>query len=96
MLALAGPQLPDTQTERRELVRRVIALDPMIDQAIGESSEVRYHSLLLQSAVYGLFRALDGWRSVATHLIRLADVTDLHSAKAILFCIPPELRSAPR
>ena len=30
MLALAGPQLPDTQTERRELVRRAIALDPEI------------------------------------------------------------------
>ena len=45
MLALAGPQLPDTQTERREFVRRVIALDPMIDQALGESSHVRYHSL---------------------------------------------------
>src|ERR1700693_5531292 len=37
MLALAGPQLPDTQPERRELVRRVIALDPMIDQVLGES-----------------------------------------------------------
>jgi hypothetical protein len=31
MLALAGPQLPDTLDERREFVRRVIALDPMID-----------------------------------------------------------------
>src|SRR6185312_6345726 len=44
MLALAGRQLPDTQTERRELVRRVIALEPMIDQALGESSYVRYRS----------------------------------------------------
>jgi uncharacterized membrane protein YccC len=33
MLALAGSQLPDTQRERRELIRRVIARDPMIDQA---------------------------------------------------------------
>ena len=35
-LALAGPNLPDTQPVRRELVRRVIALDPVIDEAIGE------------------------------------------------------------
>src|SRR6476619_3440226 len=76
MLALAGPQLPDTQTERRELVRRAIALDPMIDQALGESSYVRYRSSILQGAVHGLFRALDGWRGVATHLNRSADVAD--------------------
>ena len=93
MLALAGPQLPDTQTERRELVRRVIALDPMIDQALGESSYVRYRSSTLQSAVHGLFRALDGWRGVATHLNRSADVADRQSAETILYCIPPELRS---
>jgi len=44
MLELAGSQLPDTQTERREFVRRAIALDPMIDQTLGESSHVRYHA----------------------------------------------------
>ena len=93
MLALAGPQLPDTQTERRELVRRAIALDPMIDQALGESSYVRYRSSILQGAVHGLFRALDGWRGVATHLNRSADVADRHSAETILCCVPPELRS---
>ena len=31
MLALTGQHLPDTQPERRELMRRVIALDPTID-----------------------------------------------------------------
>jgi hypothetical protein len=31
-LVLAGPELPDTQPVRRELIRRVIALDPIIDQ----------------------------------------------------------------
>ncbi len=35
-LAMAGPQLPETQSERRELIRRVIVLDPIIDQALGE------------------------------------------------------------
>jgi uncharacterized membrane protein YccC len=90
MLALAGPQL--TPTERRELVRRAIALDPMIDQALGESSYVRYRSSILQGAIHGLFRALDGWRGVATHLNRSAGV-DRHSAETILCCVPPELRS---
>jgi uncharacterized membrane protein YccC len=73
MLALAETQLPDTKAERREFVRRVIALDPVIDQALGESSHVRYHSPTLQTAIYGLFGALDGWRGVATHLSRLPE-----------------------
>ena len=33
---------------RRELLRRVIALDPMIDAAIGEASDLRYRSAVLQ------------------------------------------------
>ena len=93
-LALAGSRLPDTQTERREFVRRVIALDPMIDQALGESSHVRYHSLTLQTAVYGLFMALDGWRGVATHLSRLPEDMARQQTEIILRSIPPELRSA--
>jgi uncharacterized membrane protein YccC len=93
MLALAGPQLPDTQTERRELVRRVIALDPMIDQALGESSYVRYHAPTLQTAVYGLYSALDGWRGVGSHLRRLSDDVDRQGLEIISRGIPPELRS---
>ena len=93
-LALAGSQLPDTQSERREFVRRVIALDPMIDQTLGESSHVRYHSLTLQTAVHGLFMALDGWRGVATHLSRLPEDMARQQTEIILRSIPPELRSA--
>jgi hypothetical protein len=59
-LALAGPGLPQTQPVQRELLRRVIALDPVIDEAIGESSQLRYHSPVLQMAVDGLFAALAG------------------------------------
>jgi uncharacterized membrane protein YccC len=94
MLALAGPGSPDTQIERREFIKRVIALDPMIDQAIGESSHLRYRSRTLQTAVLGLFRALDGWRGVATHLERSSDDMDRHDVEVILRIIPPGLRLA--
>jgi uncharacterized membrane protein YccC len=93
-LALAGPQLPETQTERREFGKRVIALDPMIDNALGESTYVRYHAPLLQSAVHGLFRALAGWRGVASHLRCLPADMDRQQAEAILRSISPELRQA--
>jgi uncharacterized membrane protein YccC len=92
MLALAETQLPGTKAERREFVRRVIALDPVIDQALGESSRVRYHSPKLQTAIYGLFGALDGWRGVATHLSRLPEAARRQGAAIMLRSLPSELR----
>src|SRR6201999_1023739 len=93
MLTLAETELPDTKAERRELVRRVIALDPVIDQVLGESSHVRYHSPRLQTAIYGLFGALDGWRGVATHLSRLPEAARRQGAHIIQRSLPSELRS---
>jgi uncharacterized membrane protein YccC len=95
MLALAETQLPDTKADRREFVRRVIALDPVIDQAFGESSHMRYHSPRLQAAIYGLFGALEGWRGVATHLSRLPEAARRQGANIILRSLPAELRSVP-
>ena len=72
---LAGLALADVQPVRRELVRQVIALDPVIDQAIGESSRLHYHSRGLQTAMDGLFEALAGWSAVMWRLARLPDDT---------------------
>jgi uncharacterized membrane protein YccC len=93
MLAVAEAQLPDTKAERREFARRVIALDPVIDQALGESSHMRYHSPNLQTAMYGLFGALDGWRGVASHLSRLPEAARRQAAHIIQRSLPAELRS---
>jgi uncharacterized membrane protein YccC len=96
MLALAGPDLPETLPFRRELVRRVIALDPVIDQAKGESSQIRYHSPVLQTAVDGLFAALASWRTIALLFPRLPDDEARQEANAVLSSIPRELRLAER
>ena len=94
-LALAGFSSSDTlQPVRRELIRRVIALDPIMDESLGESSRLRYHSPLLQGAIDGLFYALAAWRSAVVRLSRLPKDVAWQEANAILRSIPPELRSA--
>jgi len=94
-LALAGLSSSDTlQPVRRELIRRVIALDPIMDESLGESSRLRYHSPLLQGAIDGLFYALAAWRSAVVRLSRLPKDVARQEANAILRSIPPELRSA--
>jgi uncharacterized membrane protein YccC len=92
-LQAAGPNLPDMQPIRRDFIRRVIALDPIIDQAVGESSEIRYHSPVLQQAVAGLFSALSGWRTIANHLVSLPDDQARVEAAIVLQSVSSELMS---
>jgi uncharacterized membrane protein YccC len=94
-LANAGALFEETQTVRRELVRRVIALDPVIDEALGESAQLRYHSPVLQIAIDGLLSALAGWRSVAVVLARSPDERARQEAGAVLARVPEELRLGP-
>src|SRR4029077_13539056 len=86
----------DTQPIRRELIRQVIALDPVIDEAIGESSQLRYHSPVLQEAVDGLFAALAGWRTGAARLRRMQAAIARRETRRVLAQIPMELRSLGR
>src|ERR1700688_3049609 len=96
-LAASGPEVRDTQPVRRELIQQVIALDPAIDQAIGESSELRYNSPLLQRAVDGLLSALAGWRGVANHIERLSRdrQTRQEEVGEVLQRIPLKLQAGP-
>jgi uncharacterized membrane protein YccC len=94
-MASAGHEAIDTQTVRREFARRVIALDPIIDESLGESARLRYHSPVLQRAVDGLFAALVGWRAVANHLVQLPGETARQDAAVILQSLPQQLRSLP-
>ena len=92
-LSSMGCASADTQSVRREFIRSVVALDPVIDQTLGESPALRYYSPVLQSAADGLFSALSGWRAIASTHALSPDETR-HEALAILETLPLELRSA--
>ena len=62
------PLEPSARAGRREMMRRVIALDPMIDTALGEASDLRYRSRILQAGVGGLIATISAWRTMALHL----------------------------
>ena len=94
-LVIAGADFEDTQTIRRELVRRVTALDPVIDEALGESSQLRYHSPVLQNAVGGMFAALASWRTAAVLLARSSKECARREADAVLAEVPEPLRARP-
>jgi uncharacterized membrane protein YccC len=94
-LVIAGADFEDTQTIRRELVRQVVALDPLIDEAFGESSQLRYHSPVLQNAVDGLFAALASWRTAAVLLARSPTERARQEAEAVLAEVPEPLRARP-
>jgi uncharacterized membrane protein YccC len=91
-LATAGADFTDCQTARRELLRRIIALDPVIDDAIGESSQLRWNAPVLMAAIDRLLDAMARWRSVALHLARLPARAARDESDAILSDLPPSLR----
>src|SRR5216684_3432536 len=90
---LVGPEQSKTRPVRRDLIRRVTALDPVIDEVLGESSDLRPHSPALKAAAGGLFAALSGWRTAAVHLEFLRSDNSRTEADIVLESIPPELRS---
>ena len=70
---IASSNLDQFRALRRDLLRRVIALDPMIDSAIGEASDLRYRSPVLQRAVSGLMETIVAWRWAAFEIARSRD-----------------------
>jgi uncharacterized membrane protein YccC len=93
-LRLAGSDSGDAQQPaRRELIRQVSALNSVIDEAIGESSTIRYHSPVLHGAIEGLFGSLAAWRSIVARLIKIPPEVAEEETKAVLGSLPDEMRS---
>ena len=79
----ASSSLDQFRALRRDLLRRVIALDPVIDAAIGEASDLRYRSPVLQRAVSGLMETTVAWRWAAFEIARSRDAAVSDEAHAI-------------
>jgi uncharacterized membrane protein YccC len=94
-LSLVGSDESAIRSVRLDLVRRVIALDPVIDEAFGEDAELRTRSPVMRAAVDGLFAALSGWRMAILHLVLLPADQGRREADAVLANIPRMLRSVP-
>ena len=82
--------LDQFRTLRRELLRRVIALDPMINSAIGEASDLRYRSRVLRRAVSGLMNTISAWRKVAFEIELNCNAATQRDARAVHDDLPRE------
>jgi len=92
---LLSPRPPDAEalSVRRDLTRRVVALDPAIDEALGEVSELRIRSPILHAALGGLFTALSAWQISINHLEQSSDDEGRREAALIRDILPRELWS---
>ena len=85
---VARGNLDQFRALRRELLRRVIALYPMIDSAIGEASDLRYRSAVLRRAVAGLLKTISAWRKVAFEIALNGNAATPREASAFYDLLP--------
>jgi uncharacterized membrane protein YccC len=90
VLTEAGSPHTDSGPQRRALIARTAALDPVIGQAAGESPELLQRQSVLRAAMNGLFGALSGARIVETHLRSVSPAEARRTADRILRGLPPD------
>lgn len=92
-LSQTGEGAPGSRPIGRELIGRVVALEPVIDEAIGESSRLRALSPIVNAAVQSMFDALASWRTVSAHLTERPDWARAE-ATLLLHHLPSDLHTA--
>ncbi|RYB07203.1 FUSC family protein [Lichenibacterium ramalinae] len=93
LLGNPAAHLDEGPDVRRALIARVAALDPVVDQAIGEEPEFRHRVGILREAVSGLFAALSGWRIAESHLVGLPEGAARAEARRVAERLPASWRS---
>ena len=94
LLEMAGTGDVDPLPLRRDVIKRITALGPTIDLALGEVSDFRERQATLLGAVNSLFAVTSEWRTLADHLDRVRPEQAQSQARVLLDSIPPGLRAA--
>ena len=92
VLAGGARQGMEGASVRRALIARTAALDPIIDQAAGESPELLQRRSVPRAAVDGLFEALSGARIVETHLRSLPETEAARNVQIVSSKLPDDWR----
>jgi uncharacterized membrane protein YccC len=93
LLAQSGVSPADTRPVRHALATRIVALSPLVDEVLGEISDLRYRIGTLRAATEGLFVALSGWRTAANCLEELGEGSEERQSAAVVRMYPDDLRS---
>jgi uncharacterized membrane protein YccC len=62
-----GPDTAASRSRRRGLIRDVIELEGLIEEAKAEAPDLRHRSQILRAGMEGLFSAISAWQGIANH-----------------------------
>jgi uncharacterized membrane protein YccC len=79
-----GPDTADSRCRRRNLIRSVIDLEAMIEEAKAEAPDLRHRSQILQAGMQGLFSAISAWQGIANHFNVACDDVGRRDAAGLL------------
>jgi uncharacterized membrane protein YccC len=84
-----GPEPAKARALRHGLFARLLALEPTIEDAIGEASDLGRSQAVLAAIMGGLFSALSSWRTAALHFELRPDAERPRDIDLIRGCLRP-------
>jgi uncharacterized membrane protein YccC len=89
-LSLVGADQANVRSMRHDLATRIVALSAIVDEALGEATDLRYRLGTLQAATEGLIAALSGWRTAANCLEQLGEAEGRRESTIVLKMYPTQ------
>ncbi|HLZ66246.1 MAG TPA: FUSC family protein [Aliidongia sp.] len=86
-----GTEQAASRPRRHVLVSRVIAISPLVENAIGEEYDLRHSRSVLRSAAAGLVSVMSGWRTAANCLEPMAADEGMREGAIVRQLLPREL-----